>query len=177
MNQHEQYRIEINAKYIYIYIYKRENFQQQNEERFARGEVEDNNHETSKMHIHVCICNIIEAKCTYRHVLSMSAPYVREKPISRSHTRTVHVMMFGLGYITMVCNKQTHIVQSNVARTFPTNIRLTRRASPPPLSLSLCNYFVCVYILYFIFLYFLYFIFYIFCIFASCTLYFVFANN
>lgn len=74
-------------------------------------------------------------KHTYRHVLSMSAPYVREKPISRSHTRTVHVMMFGLGYITMVCNKQSHILQSDARAISDDYVRASRRSTsihPPP---------------------------------------------
>lgn len=40
---------------------------------------------------------------SYLHVFSMSAPYVRENPISRSQIRAVQVYRVGGGYITIDC--------------------------------------------------------------------------
>lgn len=47
---------------------------------------------------------------SYLHVFSMSAPYVRENPISRSQIRAVQVYRFGGGYITIDCWRRVQIL-------------------------------------------------------------------
>lgn len=42
----------------------------------------------------------------YLQVLSISAPYVRENPISRSQILATHEYSEGFGYMTMVCEEK-----------------------------------------------------------------------